>query len=419
MPRSAGGLRLQIAVGGLGFLTALAGTHAQCEYAATVFPLYPVDCGVVTNFTTVLDENKSGVRVGFYKCQLWYYPQAFVWTPEQHFTPLEPPPGVLGATARQVNDDGQIVGTYTVAGIGDRGFVFEGGQFTELPPLADGAHSWANANNNSGTVVGARCFEDGPAPYGAFIWSDDQGFLDLGIMNGPFSSAVDINDAGQVVGWTGDNTSRNKEAFLWQDGNLTLLGAVPGGFSSWPWAISEDGAIVGTGMFPVDGEPDGVNRAFLWKDGQFTMLGTLPGHLRSAAFDVRSGVTQVVGAAWSVDGNPNVQHGFLWQNGVMTDLNDLVDPDLLLSMNDGRRINSEGQIIAYGYTSDGSRTIFLTPLDLPIGDLDDDCRVSVLDFLLLLANWGPCPTGGDCPADFDEDGAVGLSDFWILVDNWG
>ena len=54
-----------------------------------------------------------------------------------------------------------------------------------------------------------------------------------------------------------------------------------------------------------------------------------------------------------------------------------------------------------------------------LGDLADDDHVGVSDLLILLANWGPCPPKGDCPADLDGDGSVGVADLLILLSNWG
>jgi hypothetical protein len=55
------------------------------------------------------------------------------------------------------------------------------------------------------------------------------------------------------------------------------------------------------------------------------------------------------------------------------------------------------------------------------GDLDEDGIVGILDFLALLAAWGPCP--GTCPpfcaADVDFDCEVGITDFLALLGNWG
>ncbi len=54
------------------------------------------------------------------------------------------------------------------------------------------------------------------------------------------------------------------------------------------------------------------------------------------------------------------------------------------------------------------------------GDVDGDGVIGILDFLALLAAWGPCP--GSCPpscaADFDGDCAVGITDLLTLLGAW-
>ena len=57
----------------------------------------------------------------------------------------------------------------------------------------------------------------------------------------------------------------------------------------------------------------------------------------------------------------------------------------------------------------------------PLGDIDGDGTVGVLDFLALLAAWGPCPgqCPPSCPADLDGDCNVGITDFLLLLANWG
>jgi choice-of-anchor B domain-containing protein len=56
-----------------------------------------------------------------------------------------------------------------------------------------------------------------------------------------------------------------------------------------------------------------------------------------------------------------------------------------------------------------------------LGDLDGDSTVGINDFLLLLADWGPCPDPcpPSCAADFDGDCTVGVNDFLIMLANWG
>ena len=50
-------------------------------------------------------------------------------------------------------------------------------------------------------------------------------------------------------------------------------------------------------------------------------------------------------------------------------------------------------------------------------DIDGDSIVGIGDFLLVLAQWGPCPP--ECFADVDGDGDVGILDFLLVLADWG
>ena len=53
------------------------------------------------------------------------------------------------------------------------------------------------------------------------------------------------------------------------------------------------------------------------------------------------------------------------------------------------------------------------------GDLDGDGLVGILDLLLMLGAWGPCPDPpASCPADVDRDGTVGVLDLLIVLAGW-
>jgi hypothetical protein len=95
-----------------------------------------------------------------------------------------------------------------------------------------------------------------------------------------------------------------------------------------------------------------------------------------------------VGYAWE----SSTLRGFIWQDGVLTDLNDLVPPEFYIRIANG--INNAGQIVASGSYDDESAALLLTPANQPPGDIDHDCIVGIHDFLMLLAAWGPCPPDG-------------------------
>ena len=82
-----------------------------------------------------------------------------------------------------------------------------------------------------------------------------------------------------------------------------------------------------------------------WLVRVMTDLGTLPGDVVSSTSGINS-KGQVVGASFDTGGNPRA---FLWQSGVMTDLNTLIPADSPLFLLAAKgTINSRGQIAGFG-----------------------------------------------------------------------
>ena len=82
------------------------------------------------------------------------------------------------------------------------------------------------------------------------------------------------------------------------------------------------------------------------------------------------------------------------------------------------RATSTGYEVWVGTASEGVAVVSIETA--APGDIDGAGVVGILDFLELLAAWGPCP--GPCPpscaADFDGDCEVGILDFLIMLGNW-
>ncbi len=170
----------------------------------------------------------------------------------------------------------------------------------------------------------------------------------------------------------------------------------------------------------MDGYPFGIPRAFLWQEGKFTLLGTLPDHLISRAQDIRSNPQQIVGRSWNVDDTPTIAHGFIWEDGVMYDLNDFISREYGVLIEGATGIDASGKIVANGDDAEGEIVAFLlTPATVPLGDLNGDCVIGAVDLLLLLTTWGRCADCNDCDADLDNNCVVGVSDLLILIANWG
>ena len=127
-----------------------------------------------------------------------------------------------------------------------------------------------------------------------------------GTLGGLSAQAFDINEAGDIVG-SSTNAALRSHAFLWRDGLMTDLGTI-GGNHSEAAAISDMGHIVGRAHTSAS-----KYHATLWAGGTTTDL--TPASDYAVAYGVND-AGQVVGTIdnWK---------GFVWHNGVRTDLGDL------------------------------------------------------------------------------------------------
>jgi hypothetical protein len=53
------------------------------------------------------------------------------------------------------------------------------------------------------------------------------------------------------------------------------------------------------------------------------------------------------------------------------------------------------------------------------GDINGDGEVGIIDFFIVLSQWGPCSNCANCSADLNGDCVVDIVDFLILLANWG
>lgn len=107
--------------------------------------------------------------------------------------------------------------------------------------------------NNAGHIVGTALFEPGGGAQRAFLWTPRQGLLDLGAGSGNFSSAHRINAQGMVIGAL-SNFPEYQHGFIWTraDGFLEIGG--PDAAIATTRALNDHGQVVGG----IDG------RAYVW-----------------------------------------------------------------------------------------------------------------------------------------------------------
>lgn len=344
--------------------------------------------------------------------------QAFFWSPETGRIALDLPPGTIMSRALDLNSAGLIVGWMEVSndGLGYLGFVHDGEQYTNLGTLPGGNWSEAHAINEKDEIVGFwGDTVNGPSPL-AFLWRDGQ-MIDIHPdFRTAKSEAMDINDQSQATGWMGSSKFSDAHAFIWDNGKVTDLGVIPGGFTGVGIAINNLGDVAVQGRM-LNRNDEVIIRSFLWRDGEWIDLGGLPGCEETTVRDLND-----AGQAVGFCEGPATFVEFVWHKGVMFELDELWisdDPEFT-GIGGVWGISNEGGITGSGgHQTFGTSAIRLTPIVPPLGDLDGDGSVGASDLLILLTNWGPCPDCDDCPADLDGNCSVGASDLLILLVNWG
>jgi probable HAF family extracellular repeat protein len=254
-------------------------------------------------------------------------------------------------------------------------FLWQGAKMIPLPTLG-GNNGVAKAINNEGEVAGfsenSTTDPSCPVPqvlqFKPAVWENGVIHQLPTVGGDPEGVAQQINDNGDVVGGSGTCATFNTNflynlvpvhALLWEKGKATDLGNLGGitgqAGGNIAYDINNQGQVVGNSDLKGDTTFD----AFLWtsKTGMQD-LHTLSGDVASVSLSIND-AGSVVGASLDADFNPRA---FLWEEGLMTDLNTLIGADSPLYLLTGCSINSRGEITGLGLTSTGEiHTYLATP----------------------------------------------------------
>jgi len=278
--------------------------------------------------------------------------------------------GTLGGASSQataISHAGRIVGAADVNGSSSAAFLWQGGAMTNLR-LGDG--SVASGVNDFGQVVGT-------AGGAGFLWQNGA-TRDIGNLGAPGGVAADINNAGQVVGTapTGETGTLGlsvSRAFRWQAGATTDLGMPFGSYGSNGVSISGNGMVAGGSSFIVSVvyAMAPVGHAMFYDGSTMT---TLP--VMWNMYSVALGVND----AGQVVGQNGTNGAFLYDHGVMSNLNSLIPAGSGVTLLAATSINKSGQIVAYS-TGAQPRAFLLTPVPPPRAIPVNDSGLNVAERL--------------------------------------
>ena len=245
-----------------------------------------------------------------------------------------------------INDLGQILGySYSIGWGGefDYGFLLTAQGRSDLCP------GQVHNLNNRGQVVGGMpkggsYVWDVRPIYEGFIWETGK-VTHLGTLpNESESVAYSINNLNQVVGNSGSR------AFLWADDVMADLNALIPTNSGWQLTTAVDvndaGQVLGAGY------RRGVAGGYVWQEGTVTDLEAGRGGVYQAT---------AINADGQVVGSTTNNQAVLWQGGHWINLNAFLPTDKDWTLSSAQDINDHGQILCWGRTDGLDTSFVLTP----------------------------------------------------------
>ncbi|MCC6361234.1 MAG: hypothetical protein IT450_21045 [Phycisphaerales bacterium] len=222
------------------------------------------------SFANALNASSDVAGDGGYYHDSDYTNQAFLWRSSSGTMGIGDLPGsIFSSRANGINNLGHIVGYSVSAHYGEpmqEAFLWtpEGGMIG-LGTLIGSGHwsSYAADINDSGWITGDS---DSSRGIEAFIWTAETGMVGLGDITGsPFSFSLGyaINASGQIAGISASTTTTaGVEAMFWSpEEGMIGLGVLPGHEASSAEDLNNREQVVGWSRLPY---PPGYTEAFIW-----------------------------------------------------------------------------------------------------------------------------------------------------------
>jgi probable HAF family extracellular repeat protein len=326
--------------------------------------------------------NDLGWPMGFVTTSGNVYVEAAAWI-EGRMIKLGPLPGGLNSNVAWEsvkNNQGFIVGISDTSEVEPRGEVFScvaagfipstgntcrgflwepSGNLTELPTLG-GDNAFATGINNHNRVIGwaETSYEDPTCnppqvlQFLPFVYEvATRQITALQVYPGDSDGTADTqNDSGEIAGISGicSNAVGGASAIhavFWQSATSMPIDMGNLGGMAWntPTGMNNKGEVVGFGNPSGDQNAPPNPFAFYWNQNSgMQNLGTLPTFANSSAYAINNRGL-IVGAVFN--GPNGASHAFIYQDGLMTDMNVLMIGNQSLTLLYANDVNDEGVIV--------------------------------------------------------------------------
>jgi probable HAF family extracellular repeat protein len=259
--------------------------------------------------------------------------------------------GYGNGSASYINSSGQVAGTATTGSGAQDPFLYSAGQVYDLGSLG-GTYGFVYSLNSSGQVAGGS-YNAGNVNPVAFVTTGGPtggSMIDLSTLDGTgslagYSIAQSVNNAGQVMGSTGNNPTNG---FLYSGGTVTLFGPAS------PLYMNASGQVTGyIGSSPND--------LFLYSGGTLTNLGDLGAVGINSLVGINS--SGEIAGTLQMDYN-STYNGFLYDGSSMLNLGTLGGTNTAVN-----GINDSGVVVGYSELTGDAQSDAVTYSDGTLTDI--------------------------------------------------